>query len=334
MQIHISRGDNIRGPFTREQIQYWLEKGTLLPDDLAYHDGLNDWIPLSRLMDSLVVPVAPEPTLAPAQSKPVVKGPVRSQNMPWSQSKLGRIHNRCRQITGGFGCVFWLFIAFYIPASIFIIGAICSKFHINVARARGFWWTYFGDLAFIVFFIWIIALVWVWWVEKQEKNKLPQRLKAQCYCGSGKETEACCYVGPPEYARFGRPGHWGYGSRGSWIGGCLIFSTIICGVVYVDTQSAAGAFLVYLAPLIVVGLLGFANNDGVSVDVILIFLGVSGITNEVFFKGQVGGVIVLYIAFIMMSVGSITKKKRFAVLGLNPDGSPKKHGIRTDTNGS
>ena len=110
----------------------------------------------------------------------------------------------------------------------------------------------------------------------------------------------------------------------------MIFSTIICGVVYDDTQSAAGAFLVYLAPLIVVGLLGFANNDGVSVDVILIFLGASGITNEVFFKGQVGGVIVLYIAFIMMSVGSITKKKRFAVLGLNPDGSPKKHGIESE----
>ena len=59
MQIFITRGEDSSGPFTLEQVQDYLTQGTLLPDNLAYHEELEDWIPLSELMDSNA---SPEPT--------------------------------------------------------------------------------------------------------------------------------------------------------------------------------------------------------------------------------------------------------------------------------
>jgi len=53
MQIFITRGEDSSGPFTLEQVQDYLTQGTLLPDDLAYHEELEDWIPLCELMDSI-----------------------------------------------------------------------------------------------------------------------------------------------------------------------------------------------------------------------------------------------------------------------------------------
>jgi hypothetical protein len=52
MQIFITSGEDKSGPFTLDQVREHLEQGVLLPDDLAFHDGLDDWIPLSELMDS------------------------------------------------------------------------------------------------------------------------------------------------------------------------------------------------------------------------------------------------------------------------------------------
>ena len=56
MQIFIARGKDSSGPFTLEQVQACLTQGTLLPDDLACHEELEDWIPLSELMDSISTP--------------------------------------------------------------------------------------------------------------------------------------------------------------------------------------------------------------------------------------------------------------------------------------
>ena len=64
MEIHISRGEDQSGPFTLKQVQDCLAQGSLLPDDLAYHEGLENWILLSELLDSIE---QPEPT-APALS--------------------------------------------------------------------------------------------------------------------------------------------------------------------------------------------------------------------------------------------------------------------------
>ena len=48
MQIFITRGQDSSGPFTVEEVRNCVNQGTLLPDDLAYHEGLEDWIPLSE----------------------------------------------------------------------------------------------------------------------------------------------------------------------------------------------------------------------------------------------------------------------------------------------
>jgi outer membrane protein assembly factor BamB len=53
MKIFIARGEEKSGPFTLDQVREHLEQGVLLPDDLAFHDGLDDWLPLSELMDSV-----------------------------------------------------------------------------------------------------------------------------------------------------------------------------------------------------------------------------------------------------------------------------------------
>ena len=90
---------------------------------------------------------------------------------PWSKSKLGKIHNRCRQTTGGFGCVFFLFITYFGSCMIASIGEQNSYYLYSNAPKLGLWWTYFAPLTFIAFFIWIIALVWVWSAERQEKKK-------------------------------------------------------------------------------------------------------------------------------------------------------------------
>jgi len=64
VEIHISRGEDQSGPFTLKQVQDCLAQGSLLPDDLAYHEGLENWILLFELVDSIE---QPEPT-APALS--------------------------------------------------------------------------------------------------------------------------------------------------------------------------------------------------------------------------------------------------------------------------
>ena len=58
MQVYISRDGQQMGPYTLEQVQGYLNQGVLLPDDLAHHEGLKDWIPLSQLMAQMETPSA------------------------------------------------------------------------------------------------------------------------------------------------------------------------------------------------------------------------------------------------------------------------------------
>ena len=49
VQIHISRNDQRMGPYTYEEVQSYLAQGSLLPTDLAWHEGLENWTPLSTI---------------------------------------------------------------------------------------------------------------------------------------------------------------------------------------------------------------------------------------------------------------------------------------------
>ena len=53
IQIFIARGDKPSGPYTPNQVNEYLKQGLLLPDDLASHEGMDEWIPLSQLIDNL-----------------------------------------------------------------------------------------------------------------------------------------------------------------------------------------------------------------------------------------------------------------------------------------
>jgi len=48
MQVHIDRNGERFGPYSEEDINAYLANGTLLLTDLAWHEGLPAWVPLSQ----------------------------------------------------------------------------------------------------------------------------------------------------------------------------------------------------------------------------------------------------------------------------------------------
>ena len=90
MNIHITRGEESSGPYSLEQVQSYLADGLLLPDDLAWHEGLENWIPLAELVGQ---PAAPEsaplpPVSVVAEAVPVEQVPVEPVAKPRSRKGL------------------------------------------------------------------------------------------------------------------------------------------------------------------------------------------------------------------------------------------------------
>ena len=50
MSIYISRGEETSGPYSSEKVQEYLAEGLLLPTDLAWLEGMENWVPLSELV--------------------------------------------------------------------------------------------------------------------------------------------------------------------------------------------------------------------------------------------------------------------------------------------
>jgi len=61
MNIHITRNGERSGPFTLEQTNSLLRSGSAKPTDLAWHDGLDGWIPLSSVRGVLDLPTSTFP---------------------------------------------------------------------------------------------------------------------------------------------------------------------------------------------------------------------------------------------------------------------------------
>lgn len=71
MQIHIGRNNQQLGTFTVPQVLGGLASGQFLPTDIAWHEGLDDWAPLSTLaVLSAPPPASPVTTPPPAPAKP------------------------------------------------------------------------------------------------------------------------------------------------------------------------------------------------------------------------------------------------------------------------
>lgn len=66
MQIYILRNGEQYGPYSKEDIGQHLLEGSLLSDDLAWHEGRETWFPLSDLTASFkqnILPPPPPPRL-------------------------------------------------------------------------------------------------------------------------------------------------------------------------------------------------------------------------------------------------------------------------------
>lgn len=87
MQIYIAKSGHQTGPFAEEQVNSMLTAGMVELADLAWHEGLPDWIPLHQVLN--ISPAArhvmqrpPLPKIATVQD---------ASAPPPRKSKLGRI---------------------------------------------------------------------------------------------------------------------------------------------------------------------------------------------------------------------------------------------------
>ena len=81
MDIYINRDGQQGGPYSLDKINEWLAQGSMQPTDLAFHEGLTDWIPVSQVAGVIIggasptQPPGPEPEGVSAVSpKPDKKG--------------------------------------------------------------------------------------------------------------------------------------------------------------------------------------------------------------------------------------------------------------------
>lgn len=76
MQIHVGRNSQQLGTFTAAQILDGLAAGRFLPTDVAWHEGLADWQPLSGLEVLSAATSAPAaPAAPPPVPQPIFKAP-------------------------------------------------------------------------------------------------------------------------------------------------------------------------------------------------------------------------------------------------------------------
>ena len=65
MQIHIDRQGQRFGPYSLEEVNQYLAAGNVLPTDIAWQDGMVDWVPVTAIPGVMV----PPGMAAPAGSK-------------------------------------------------------------------------------------------------------------------------------------------------------------------------------------------------------------------------------------------------------------------------
>ena len=117
VQIFITRGEDSSGPYTMEQVQDYLSQGALLADDLAWHEGLNNWIPLGQLIAEAAPMEEPphsaqEAVVAPTLSEPepvvaeVAPAPVKGK----SKTKLIIVAVAGLLVVSGLGVGAWVLL--------------------------------------------------------------------------------------------------------------------------------------------------------------------------------------------------------------------------------
>ena len=65
MDIYINRDGQQNGPYSLDKINECLAQGSMQPTDLAFHEGLPDWIPLSQVAGVIINEASPAQPLGP-----------------------------------------------------------------------------------------------------------------------------------------------------------------------------------------------------------------------------------------------------------------------------
>lgn len=82
MLYHVSRNGQVYGPYTREDIERYLQTGNVLPTDMVRAEGATEWVPVAQLF---APPSAGSPTIAapPGFAGPPMTGyPVGMSSYP------------------------------------------------------------------------------------------------------------------------------------------------------------------------------------------------------------------------------------------------------------
>ena len=107
MQVHIDRNGKRFGPYSIEDINAYLANGTLLPTDLAWQDGMTDWLPLPQVpgvqagdlppappapppspdVPPIITPGGPPPTPSTEKKTEEVASQERKSHMEWEYQK-------------------------------------------------------------------------------------------------------------------------------------------------------------------------------------------------------------------------------------------------------
>ena len=85
VDIYIARGEEQFGPYPLEQIRELLDQGALLPEDLAFHEGLDNWTPLAEVIAAQTAPKLPSPPL-PAVLPPAQEESEAPETLPTGPS--------------------------------------------------------------------------------------------------------------------------------------------------------------------------------------------------------------------------------------------------------
>ncbi len=70
MQIHIDRNGERCGPYSIAEVNAHLANGTLLPTNLAWQDGMTDWLPVNQISGVVMPRISISATVSfPSQAK-------------------------------------------------------------------------------------------------------------------------------------------------------------------------------------------------------------------------------------------------------------------------
>jgi len=67
MNIHVDRNGERFGPYSLEEVNRYLAEGTLLPSDLGWYEGAENWAPLDQI-EGIIAGAEPAPTSLSAAS--------------------------------------------------------------------------------------------------------------------------------------------------------------------------------------------------------------------------------------------------------------------------